>query len=204
MSNNRSPVSDGFGAEFFKFFFRRNLGHFIARSLNYGYQIGELSVTQKEGIITCIPKDNKPRQFLKKYRPISLLSCVYKIASGVLAMRLRTTLAKLINKDQTGFLAGRYLGENTRIIYDMHYTEQNDMLGLLLLVDFEKAFDSISWSFLYKVLEFFGFGNSIISWIKTLYKNAKLKVNQGGNLSPSFTIKRGCRHLLFLFCVLRS
>lgn len=207
MSNNRSPGSDGFGAEFFKFFWR-NLGHFIVRSLNYGYQIGELSVTQKEGIITCIPKDNKPRQFLKNYRPISLLSCVYKIASGVLAMRLKTTLAKLINKDQTGFIAGRYLGENTRIIYDiMHYTEQNDMPGLLLLVDFEKAFDSISWSFLYKVLEFFGFGNSIISWIKTLYKNAKLKVNQGGNLSSSFTIKRGCRQgdplspFIFVLCV---
>ena len=108
-------------------------------------------------------------------------------------MRLKTTLAKLINKDQTGFIAGRYLGENTRMIYDsLHYTEQNDMPGLLLLVDFEKAFDSISWSFLYKVLEFFGFGNSI-SWIKTLYKNAKLKVNQGGNFSSSFTIKRGCR-----------
>ena len=47
-------------------FFWRNLGHFIVRFLNYGYQIGELSVTQKEGIITCIPKDNKPCQFLKK------------------------------------------------------------------------------------------------------------------------------------------
>lgn len=81
------------------------------------------------------------------------------------------------------------------------------MPGLLLLVDFEKAFDSISWSFLYKVLEFFGFGKSIISWIKTLYKNAKLKVNQGGNLSSSFTIKRGCRQgdplspFIFVLCV---
>ena len=129
-------------------------------------------MTQKEGIITCIPKDNKPRQCLKNDRPISLLSWVYKIASGVLAMRLKATLAKLINKDQTGFIAGRYLGENKRIVYNiMHYKEQNNMPGLLLLVDFEKAFDSITWSFLYKVLEFFGFGNSIISWIKTLYKN---------------------------------
>ena len=65
-------------------------------------------------------------------------------------------------------IAGRYLGENTRIVYDiMHSTEQNDMPGLLLQVDFEKAFDSISRFF--KVLEFYGFGNSIISWIKKFF-----------------------------------
>jgi hypothetical protein len=41
------------------------------------------------------------------------------------------------------------MGENTRLLYDlMHYLEENDMDGLLLLVDFEKAFDSIEWKFL--------------------------------------------------------
>ena len=65
----------------------------------------------------------------------------------------------------------------------MHYTDEHNIPGLLLLIDFEKAFDSVSWSFLYKVLEFFGFGNSIISWIKLFNKNASLSVNIG----------RGCR-----------
>ena len=145
---------------------------------------GELSVTQKEGIITCIPKDNKPCQFITNYRPISLLNCVYKIGSGAIANRLKSTLNKLIHKDQTGFISGRYLGENIRIIYDiMHHTEKNNLKGLLLFVDFEKASDSFSWSFIHKVLELFGFGDSLISWIKVLNKNAKLAVNQGGNLS---------------------
>ena len=45
----------------------------------------------------------------------------------------------------------------------------------------------------HKVLELFGFGDSLISWIKVLNKNAKLAVNQGGNLSPFFYIGRGCR-----------
>ena len=77
---------------------------------------------------------------------------IYKIASGVIAHRIKGTLQKLIHADQTGFIAGRYIGENTRLVYDiMHYTEENKIPGLLLLVDFEKAFDSISWSFLYKV-----------------------------------------------------
>ena len=54
------------------------MGQFIVRSINYGFQNGKLSVTQKEGIITCIPKDNKSRNFLTNYRLISLLNTVYK------------------------------------------------------------------------------------------------------------------------------
>ena len=169
------------------------MGHFVVRSINYGFSKGELSITQRERIITCIPKDNKPRHFVKNFRPISLLNCVYKIASGVIAARIKSILHKLIHSDQTGFIAGRYIGENTRLIYDiMQYTEENNIPGLLLSVDFEKAFDSVSWPFIYKVMEFFGFGNSIISWIKTFNNNVKLSLNQCGNLSSFFNIDRGC------------
>ena len=55
MSNNKSPGSDGYTVEFFKIFWRQ-LSSFVIRSLNYGYLIGELSATQKQGVITCIPK----------------------------------------------------------------------------------------------------------------------------------------------------
>ena len=169
------------------------MGHFVVRSINYGFSKGELSITQRKRIITCIPKDNKPRHFVKIFRPISLLNCVYKIASGVIAARIKSILHKLIHSDQTGFNAGRYIGENTRLIYDiMQYTEENNIPGLLLSVDFEKAFDSVSWPFIYKVMEFFGFGNSIISWIKTFNNNLKLSLNQCGNLSSFFNIDRGC------------
>jgi hypothetical protein len=46
-------------------------------------------------------------------------------------------------------LSGRYIGENIRLLFDiMEYAEENDIPGLFLLIDFEKAFDSISWNFL--------------------------------------------------------
>ena len=62
MKNNRSPGSDGYTADFFKVFWNK-IGHFVVRSLNYGYNNNELSVTQRDGIITVIPKDNKPSLF---------------------------------------------------------------------------------------------------------------------------------------------
>ena len=78
MKNNKSPGLDGFTVEFFKFFWI-DIGLFILKSLNYGYRTGSLSITQKQGAITCIPKPNKSRCDLKNWRPISLLNVIYKL-----------------------------------------------------------------------------------------------------------------------------
>lgn len=65
MKNNKSPGSDGFTSEFFKCFWKQ-LGTFVIRALNYGFLIDELSITQRLGIITCIPKANKSKKNYKK------------------------------------------------------------------------------------------------------------------------------------------
>lgn len=120
-----------------------------------------MSITQRQGIITCIPKGDKPRQYLKNWRPITLLNVTYKLASACIANRLKQVLDTIISKTQTGFIKGRYIGENTRLIYDlMNFTEINNIPGLLIFIDFEKAFDSVSWNFPEKVMDFFNFGDS--------------------------------------------
>ena len=65
MNNNKSPGSDGFSTEFFKFFWI-DLKSFVVNSINFGSLLGELSVTQKQGIITCLPKDNKTKTLSQK------------------------------------------------------------------------------------------------------------------------------------------
>ena len=206
MKNNKSPGSDGFSAEFLKFFWS-DIGHFVVRSVNNSFQKGELSNTQKEGIITCIPKGDKDKKYLKNWRPISLLNITYKIASACIANRIKKELPYLINEDQTGFISGRFIGENIRNLYDLfYYTEKNNIPGLLLLIDFEKAFDSVNWVFISKVFDFFNFGESIKKWIQVFYNNIKSCVIVNGQASEWFKIARGCRQgdplspYIFILC----
>ena len=120
---------------------------FIQRSLSFAYQSGSLSVTQKQGIITCLQKQNKQRDNLKKYwRPISLLNVTYKMESTVILNRLKGVFDELIHQDQNGFISGRFIGGKYSI--DVLFETQNQNIpGLLLSIDFEKAFDTVSWKF---------------------------------------------------------
>ena len=88
----------------------------------------------------------------------------------------------------------------------MNYTEQRDIDGLLMFIDFEKAFDSISWKFLYEVLNGLGFGPDFIKWIKLFNSNINAAVLQSGFLSEFINIERGCKQgdsvapYLFIIC----
>ena len=114
-----------------------------------------------------------------KERLITLLNVLYKLISGCISFRIKFTLNQNISDTQTGFLKQRYIGENTRFTYGlMDYTNNENIPGLLVLKYFEKAFDSMAWSFIYKVLQFFGFGNTIIDWVKILNNDFKAAVLQ--------------------------
>ena len=110
---------------------------------------------------------------MKHRRPISLLNIDYKILSGVLAGRLKKILPKIISETQKGFLQGRYIGENVRLVFDM-MSELSHLKkkGLILLLDFEKAFDSLEWSYITEVLKHYNFGEGFIRWFKTLYNKS--------------------------------
>ena len=80
------------------------------------------------------------------------------------ANHLQNVLPKLINSDQTGFLKGRFIGENIRLIDGLiNHTAARNIPGLSMFLDFEKAFDSVEWSFTWKMLSSMNFGPSLIN-----------------------------------------
>ena len=128
-----------------------------------------------------IPKKNKPQQFLKIWRQISLLNCDYKIAAKAIVTRIKGVLPDIINNNQTGFLKGRSIGKNVRLLNSViSYTELKNIPGLLLFLDFEKAFDALEWTFLEKTLSFYNFGDSLISWVKLFYTDTSSSIQNNG------------------------
>ena len=63
-------------------YFGKSIGVFVVRALNEAFREGELATTQKEGIIMCTLKGDKPKEFIKNWRPISLINVIYKIRSS--------------------------------------------------------------------------------------------------------------------------
>ena len=76
-----------------------------------------------------------------------------------------------ISDEQTGFIKGRCLADNIRFLYDILYETKNQNIPVLTAIAFEKAFASVSTTFIYKVMTSFGFGGRIQKWVKYFYEN---------------------------------
>lgn len=191
--NNKSPGTSGYSGEWYKFFYP-DIKYRLHDSISYTYDHEKLPASQNLGITTLIPKGNKEKKMLKNHRPLCLLNTYYKIISGCLSERLKPALEKLIHHDQKGYLPGRYIGEVTRTVFDtIQYAKNSNVTGLILLCDFEKAFDSLSHSFIIKTLKLFNFGDSFIKWIKIILTDFYCVINHAGNISERFLLGRGAR-----------
>ena len=169
MKNDKSPGSDGLTSEFCKRFWEE-IGDDVVQSINSAFDKGELSICQKRGIITLLPKKDKPTDVLNNLRPVNLLNVDYKIATKVIANRLAKVLPDIICPNQTGYVKNRYIGENVRLIADIiDYTKTKEIQGVTLFLDFKKAFDSIEWDYLSTVLDVFNFKEDFKRWVKVFY-----------------------------------
>lgn len=207
MKPNKSPGCDGLGPEFYLKFWPILNGKLL-QVYKYSLERGELSQSQRRAVITLLHKKCKDERYIKNWRPISLLNYDYKILTKVLAKRTDGVLTKLIHEDQSGFIKGRFIGENVRYLSDLiEFAEAEQYPCILLSLDFFKAYDTIEWKFLCECLLKFNFGPAMIKWIKTCYTNIFSTVMNNGFSCGWFQILRGIRQgcplsgILFILCI---
>ena len=192
MPRGKPPGSDGFPMEFFLHFWQ-SLGADLVRVLNVAYETGQLSTSQRRGLIIVLYKKND-RLDTKNWRPISLLTVDYKIATRAISGRLLTVLPTIIGSDQTCGVRGRTISENLFLIRDLlDYVEREDLPLALLSLDQEKAFDRVDWGFLLRILRTFNFGPEFLRWVNLFYTNIESAVVINGWTSSFFRPSRGVR-----------
>ena len=203
---NKTPGNDGLTVEFYLAFWPILAKHLV-NSFNYAHNYGELSNSHKQAVIILLEKKGKDKRLIKNWRPISLINVDTKIVSKALAKRLEHILPDLIHYNQNAYVKGRSIFDVRTIDDVLEHTKRSEQSGILVTIDFEKAFDSLDHTFLFKVLHTFNFGPSFIQWIRTFYSNVSACVINNGFPTNYFGVDWGVRQgdplspLLFILCL---
>lgn len=123
----------------------------------------------------------------RKFRPISLLNCSFSFFTKVLTNRINAPLQRLIACNQSAFLKGRYILQSIVTVHEVpHSVRARQEQGLVLKLDYEKAFDFVDLDFLIELLSLRGFGKKWISWILAVTRGGSVGVKVNGYESDFF------------------
>ena len=144
-------------------------------------------------MITLIPKIENASN-MKFFRPISLINCSFKIFSKVLTLRLGKISDRLISNSQSVFIKGRYILESVVVAHELvHSIMGSNQPGVILKLDYEKAYDRVNLDFLFEVLRTRNFSQTWINWIEQLVKGGSVGVNLNGEERKFFKLGKGLR-----------
>jgi hypothetical protein len=133
-----------------------------------------------------LPKEQEVKR-TQQYRPILMLNVSFKIFTKVLAKRLSSITSKFIKPSQTTFLPGRYILEGVVVLHKtIHELHRKRQKGLILKLDFEKAYDKVNWAFLQQVLRMKGFSAKWCQWIEKIITGGSVCVNVNDELGHYF------------------
>ena len=134
----------------------------------------ELPLTVRLGIIALIPKGDKDRKFISNWQPLTLLDTLYKLSSSTLASMLKATLNRILGNEQKAYVPGRFISKCTRNTYEIFtHAKEYNLPGIILFIDFEKSFYSVSFEFIITTLEIFFI--LAIEILALMLKNSKFK-----------------------------
>ncbi|KAH7373792.1 hypothetical protein KP509_17G075200 [Ceratopteris richardii] len=197
LKNGKAPGIDGITKEFMAAFWP-SLKTLVLDVCNEIWRDQRMPYTFKLGKIKLIPKVQVPKR-MEDWRPISMMSIIYKIFAKIFALKLKPIMHKITHPLQTGFVYGRSIYDNiflTQILMEHAISSNQQIVGMQ--IDFEKAFDRIRWDFIAVVLKKLGFG---VKFSRLIYINGRLSnpfpiersVSQGCLLSQLFYAKINSR-----------
>lgn len=193
MAAQKSPGPDGLPIELYKKY-GEVLLPLLLKVFNGAKEEGALPPSMAEAIVILLLKEGKNPIDMSSYRPISLLCSDVKILAKVMAARLNKIIPKLIHPDQSGFIPNRSTSTNIRRVYlNMQIPIENSGRRAILSLDAAKAFDSLEWHYLWKVLAEYQLGPGFARWLRLLYSEPRAKVKINGQCSEGFQLSRGTR-----------
>uniref|UniRef100_A0AAX7UBY7 Reverse transcriptase domain-containing protein n=1 Tax=Astatotilapia calliptera TaxID=8154 RepID=A0AAX7UBY7_ASTCA len=147
-----------------------------------------------EGVM-CLLYKKGDREDINNYRQLTIMNVDYKIFSKIIMSRLEDVLDIIIEKEQTCAIKGRLMWDNLSMLREIIYNGKDSELCILGL-DQRRAFDSVSHSYLWKVMKAYNFPDQFISIIQLSYKKSLVQVKVNGKLSSPFSaeygVKQGC------------
>jgi hypothetical protein len=195
MIPTKAPGPDGFPAHFFQKHWHlcgEEITDIVIRVLNGNDSFEEINKT----FIVLIPKVQNPTS-LSQYRPISFCNVIFKIASKVLANRLKQILPKIISEEQSAFVSGRLITDNVITAYEcLHFMKKNRSKRnghCALKLDMRKAYDRIEWSYLEAIMKKLGISHRFVDTIMRGVRSVSFSILLNGSPTEEFRPSRGVR-----------
>jgi mannosylglycoprotein endo-beta-mannosidase len=150
MEHNKAPGPDGFPAEFYQSFWDVIKADLLALFMDL--HAGQLELFRLNfGEIILLPKVNEAER-IQQYRPICLLNVSFKIFTKVATIRLNSVADHVIRPSQTAFMQGRNILDGVVFLHEtVHELHRKKLNGVILKIDFEKAYDKVKWPFCNKL-----------------------------------------------------